>query len=67
MLFNGATVGLIEVYQSRTPSGLSAFALSVGSVRTRLWVAGWTPGPLTSTSRSPEMSRLSMSSALTFS
>src|SRR4029450_10870752 len=65
MLLNGGTVGLIEVYQSRAPSGLSAFSLSVGSCRTRLWAAGWTPTAVTATSRSPLMIRLSMSSALT--
>ncbi len=47
MLLSGATVGLIEVYQFRALSGLSAFSLRVGSCRTRLCAAGWTPGPTT--------------------
>src|SRR3954453_15354216 len=45
MLFNGLTVGLIEVYQSRASVGLSARALMVGSVSTLLSAAGCTPVP----------------------
>ena len=43
------------------------FALSCWSARILPWAAGWTPVPSMLTSRSPDCSRLSMSSALTLS
>src|SRR5262245_43965026 len=64
MLSSGATLGLIEVYQSLAANGLSARDFRAGSPSTLLSEAGCTPVPAISTCRSPEMIRLSMSSAL---
>src|SRR6476469_3998935 len=63
LLANGLTGLGSETYQRRAMVGLSARALRSGDVSTRLWVAEVTPVPVTWTSRSPAMIRLSMSSA----